>query len=506
MECFNNQSIEDPKALLSLVQSQHQTLLHQSERIEELESQLAWFKRQIFGQKSERYVNPNQVDMFADLLTKEEPLPEEKTEQITTVRRKPKRNPLPKTLARERIELDVQEKDKACPCCKEPRRRIGETITEELAFQPAKFWVREYIRAKYACPHCEEGGVVTAPAPVRPIPKGIFGHEVLAHLLVSKYEDHLPLHRQLKIFRRQNIELSESTVNDGVLQSAQLLAPLTDVLKTQLLCAQRIFTDDTPVTLKSNAPNESHQSRLWVYIRQGEEDPPVTLFHFTENRSRAGPQNILGEFEGFLQADAYGGYDALYATQRIVEVGCWSHARRYFDRAGKLHKKSSRAHEALGYIRKLFMIERDIKTLSHQQRFWIRRQRALPVLRAFKTWLDQQHIDVSTKTKFGIAVTYTLNQWEALVEYVNHGLLEISNDTAERAIRPIAVGRKNWMYFGSPRGGHAAAVIFSLMATCKQNSVNPFDWLVYVLKKLPTTNASDYPSLLPFHFKDKFPL
>jgi len=152
------------------------------------------------------------------------------------------------------------------------------------------------------------------------------------------------------------------------------------------------------------------------------------------------------------------------------------------------------------------MIEREIKTLSYQQRFWTRRQRALPVLQAFKAWLDQQHIDVSTKSKFGIAVTYTLNQWEGLVEYVNHGLLEISNNTAERAIRPVAVGRKNWMYFGSVRGGHAAAVVFSLMATCKQNAVNPFDWLAYVLEKLPTTEAADYPALLPFHFKDKFPL
>lgn len=506
MESLEKQRIEDPKAFLSQVHSLHQTILHQSERIEELESQLAWFKRQIFGRKSERIVAPGQVDLFAEQKADEAPLAEDEIEQITYARRKPKRNPLPKTLARERIELDVQEKDKVCPCCDGTRRRIGEAITEELAFQPAKFWVRQYIRLKYACSQCEEGGVVTAPVPPRPIPKGIFGPEVLAHLLVNKYEDHLPLHRQLKIFRRQGIELSESTVNNGVLQSAKLLTPLTEALKTHILGAKRIFTDDTPVTLKSNAPNESRQARLWVYIRQGEEGPPATLFDFTENRSRAGPQSVLCGFEGYLQADAYGGYDALYATGRIVEVGCWSHARRYFDKAAKLHKKSARAHQALGYIRKLFMIEREIKTLSQAQRFWTRRQRALPVLRTFKDWLDQQHIDVSTKSTFGVAVTYTLNQWDALVEYVNHGMLEISNNTAENAIRPIAVGRKNWMYFGSPRGGHAAAVIFSLMATCKQNSVNPFDWLAYVLEQLPTTNTADYPALLPFHFKDKFPL
>jgi len=329
MECPEKQRFEDPEALLSLVQSQHQTLVHQSERIEELESQLAWLKRQIFGRKSERFVAPDQTDLFAEETADEAPLAEDEIEQITYARHKPKRNPLPKTLARERIEWDMEEKDKVCPCCDGTRRRIGEAITEELAFQPAKFWVREYIRPKYACPQCEEGGVVTAPAPLRPIPKGIFGPEVLAHLLVSKYEDHLPLHRQLKIFHRHGIELSESTVNDGVLQSAQLLTPLTEALKTQLLDADRIFTDDTPVTLKSNTPDESRQARLWVYIRQGEEGPPATLFDFTENRSREGPQSVLCGFEGYLQADAYSGQAA--QKDRACASGTGLHPPAVYD-------------------------------------------------------------------------------------------------------------------------------------------------------------------------------
>lgn len=340
----------------------------------------------------------------------------------------------------------------------------------------------------------------------RPIPKGLFGPEVLAHLLVSKFEDHLPLHRQLKMFLRHGMAFSESTVNDGVLQSAEYLKRLVNPLKARVLGGSRIFTDDTPVTLKSNAPNESQKARLWVYIRQGEEGPSATVFDFTEDRSRDGPWAILNGFEGYLQADAYGGYDGLYARGQITEVGCWSHARRYFEQAARLHKKSGRVHVALDTIRQLFAIEREIKTHSPTERFWNRRERALPVLGTFKTWLDQQYAEVSAKSKFGVAVSYTLNQWQALVEYVNHGMLEISNNIAENAIRPVAVGRKNWLHFGSVRGGKAAAVVFSFTATCKQNGVNPYEWLAYVLGKLPTTDPVDYPSLLPFHFKDQFPL
>ncbi len=514
------QTDNNPQALLSLIDSQQQTLTaqrqriqtqhleiqSQSERIEQLEQQLDWFKRQVFGRKSERIVLPGQGELFEEAALEGLPPGQEATEQLSYERRKPKRNPLPKDLPRERIELDVSDAEKVCPCCAGERRRIDEETTEELAFEPAKFWVREYVRFKYACARCEEGGVVIAPMIARPIPKGLFGPEVLAHLLVNKFEDHLPLHRQLKIFDRHGIELSESTVNDAVLQSAQVLSPLTEALKAIVLGAKRLFTDDTPVTLKSNRRGESHQARFWVYVRQGEDEPPATVFDFTTDRSRDGPVGFLAGFEGYLQADAYAGYDSLYAEGKIVEVGCWAHARRYFEKAAKLHKRSGRAHVALSHIRALFMIERELKDLSEAQRFWCRRQRVLPRLREFKDWLDEQRAAVSTKSAFGEAVTYTLNQWDALVEYLNHGMLEISNNIAENAIRPLAVGRKNWLHIGSERSGEAAAIIFSLMATCKQNGVNPWQWLAHVLEKLPTTAEADYPALLPFHFKDEFSL
>ena len=190
----------------------------------------------------------------------------------------------------------------------------------------------------------------------------------------------------------------------------------------------------------------------------------------------------------------------------ITEVACWAHARRYFEKAASLHKKSGRAHVALGYIRKLFLIERELKERSEEKRFWTRRSQALPVLREFKTWLDSQHIEVSTKSAFGEAVTYTLNQWDALVEYVNHGMLEMSNATAENALRPVAVGRSNWLFFGAERGGRTAAVVMGLIATCKQNGVNPWQWLAHVLEQLPKTDELGLHSLLPFHFKDEFSL
>lgn len=506
MESLKNQTDNTHQALLSQIHSQHLEIQSQAERIEELEQQLEWLKRQVFGRKSERMVLPGQAELFAAEDFEESPPPPPELETISYERQKPKRQTLPKDLPRERIELDVADTEKVCPCCDHQRRRIGEEITEELALQPAKFWVRAYIRPKYACPTCEEGGVVTAPAPARIIPKGLFGPEVLAQLQVSKYEDHIPLHRQLKIFRRKGVVLSESTVNAAVLHSAEKLHPLVDLLKPHVVAGERLFTDDTPIVLKGNTAGERRQARLWVYIRQGEEAPAATFFEFTPSRSRDGPLGVLGDFQGYLQADAYPGYDGLYASGRVVEVACWDHCRRYFEKAAKLHKKSGRAHVALTYIRKLYLIEREIKDKSPEDRFWARRRQSLPVLRAFKHWLDPQVGEVSTKSLFGEALTYVLNQWQALVEYVNHGLLEISNATAENALRPVAVSRKNWLFAGSERGGHTAAILFSLMATCKQNRVNPWQWLTHVFEVLPTTEPADYPKLLPFHFTERFPL
>jgi transposase len=500
MECLVKQDPNDPRALLSLIHSQ-------AERIEELEQQLAWFKRQIFGQKSERVTGaPGQSELFTATTGEAPPAPPAATETITYERRRPKRGPLPRDLPRERIELDVEATDKVCPCCHGERRRIGEERTEELRFAPARFWVREYVRPKYACPRCEEGGVVIAAAPRRLIPKSLFGPDVLAHLLLSKYEDHLPLHRQLKIFARHGVTLCESTVNQAVLACAERLSPLVDLLKAQILTSGRIFTDDTPIILKGNRPGERLQARLWVYIGRGETAPPGSVFEFTTDRRGERPYRFLEGFQGYLQADAYSGYDALYASALVVEVACWDHARRYFEKAAKLHKKSGRAHVALTYIRALYRLERTIKDESPEERFWARRREALPILRQFKDWLEQQAASVSTKSLFGAALTYTINQWQALVEYTNHGMLEISNATAENAIRPVALSRKNWLFVGSERGGHTAAVLFSLLATCRQNGVNPWHWLAHVLEHLPASAEADYPSLLPFHFTERFPL
>jgi transposase len=498
MECLVKQDPNDPQALLALLHSQ-------AERIEELEQQLAWLKRQVFGQKSERVVGvPGQGELFSEAQGNPQPAPASET--ITYERRRPKRGPLPRELPRERIVLDVAEADTVCPCCHGERRRIGEERTEELRFAPARFWVREYIRPKYACPRCEEGGVVIAPAPARVLPKGLFGPDVLAHLLVSKYADHLPLHRQLTIFARHGVRLSESTVNQAVLACAERLRPLVDLLKVHILASGHVFSDDTPIVLKGNREGERVQARLWVYIGGGETGPPASVFEFTPDRRGEHPQGFLAGFQGYLQADAYSGYDPLYASALVVEVACWDHARRYFEKAAKLHKKSGRAHVALTYIRTLYRLERQIKDLSPEERFWARRREALPVLRQFKDWLEAQAPSVSTKSLFGEALTYTLNQWQALVEYTNHGLLEISNATAENAIRPVAVSRKNWLFVGSERGGHTAAVLFSLLATCRQNRVNPSQWLTHVLEQLPVTAEVDYPSLLPFHFTERFPL
>jgi transposase len=495
-----------PETLRPLFDSQQRTILSQSERIDELEQQLAWLKRHVFGRKTERVILPGQGELFETEVQADSPDVEPATQSITYERNKPVRQALPANLPRERIELDVEPQARHCPCCGGERHRFGEDVTEELHCQPARLWVREYVRAKYACKTCEEGGVAIAKAPVRLIPKSLFGPSVQAKLLIGKYEDHLPLHRQLKIFRREGVSLGESTVNDTVLRVSKALDGLMDGLRAHVFKAERIFTDDTPIVLKGNHPDSRETARLWVYVRQGEDEPPATVFDFTTDRTREGPADWLRDYQGYLQADGYPGYDRLYASGHITEVACWDHARRYFEKAAKLHKKSGRAHQALAYIQKLYIAERELKELSQSQRFFARREVSLPVLRDFRQWLERQHDAVSVKSAFGAAVTYTLNQWQALVEYTNHGLLNISNATAENAIRPVAVGRKNWLHLGSKRGGHTAATMFSLMATCKQNQVNPWSWLTHVLTVLPTTPKDKHLSLLPFHFREQFPL
>jgi transposase len=351
-----------------------------------------------------------------------------------------------------------------------------------------------------ALPPLPPGVVIAAAKPIMPIAKGLPGPGLLAHLIVSKYVDHLPLHRLQRVYERQGLLLPRSTTCDWLAACSQLLRPLYDVLVAQVLQSRVIHTDDTPVKMQE----PSHQlstARLWVYL--GDDAHRYHVFDFTVNRKRDGPHTFLANYAGYLQADAFSGYDGLYLPQasggvaRIHEVACHAHARRKFYEARG--SDALRAHQALGYYRQLYALERSATTnhFDEEQRRQMRQDFAVPILNQFKNWLDSERVEVLPKSPLGQAIQYALNQWTALVRYTEAGFLAIDNNVAEREMKKIAIGRKNWLFVGSPKGGQTAAVLLSFTATCQRLGVEPWAYLQNVLRRLPTTPPTQLTDLLP---------
>jgi transposase len=362
-----------------------------------------------------------------------EPSVEPVTEIITYTRTKHKsrngcRN-LPDNLPRERIEYDLTEEQKNCSCGGK-LHPIGEDILEQLEYIPATMKVLQHIKLKYACRSCEK--ILTATMPEQPIAKGFVGPNLLAHVIVSKYEDYLPLYRQERIFARHSLELSRSTLCDWILQAADLLAPLREKLEQKILMSPKIHTDDSPILVQvdngKNIQNEKNikTGRLWVYIGCGGVDPPTVVYRYSPNRNSEWPFQFLRSYRGYLQADAYSGYDCLYTTNDIIEVGCFAHARRKFVEIAKNTKTLTRAHQALGYIKKLYEIETEAKDLSNEERKNIRQVKARPILDEFKKWLDVQINELPEQTPMYKAAAYSVNAWVALNRYLENGILEIT--------------------------------------------------------------------------------
>lgn len=481
------------------VPSCHEVIRALGAQVEDYRGRLDSVLRRLYGPRSERF-NPDLPTLF-DLGEAEAGADPVEAEPGPAPQPHPRnghgRRKLPKDLRRQRVEHDLPAEAKTCAACGCAKERIGEEVSEHLDFEPASVFVVEHVRFKYACKHCEEG-VVTAEKPAQPIDKGLPGPGLLAHVIVSKYADHLPLHRQEGILSRHGIDLSRSTLCDWAMAGAELLEPIVEAMKAEVLKSYVIHGDDTPVQAQtSGKPGRTHRSFLWTYV--GDEDHPYTLYHFTWTRHSQGPMAFLRDFRGYFQADAFPGYEELYRTGRIVEVGCWAHGRRKFDEA--LSTSPVYANQGILKIQGLYRVEGLLGGAPLEERLAVRLQSARPILEDLRDWLTRLGDHVLPKSPIGQAAAYTLGNWDALNRYVCDPRLDIDNNAAERALRSIAVGRKNYLFLGSPRGGRAAATLYSLIESAKRHKLDPFAYLRDLLRRVSTHPQKDIAQLLPDRWK-----
>jgi transposase len=498
--------------------------------IEGLQHQLKNLLRRAYGRSSEK-LDPNQLALFekmlAELANAVPPAlaPESAATQVTPPAKTNGhgRRQLPPELERRPVVIDLPEDQKPCPCCQAMRDHMGDEITEKLDFEPARVFVRQEIRYKYVCRACEasaaEAGpqIVIADKPLSPIEKGLAAPGLLAHLIISKYGDHLPLYRLERILERHHIDLARSTMCDWMRECAEVLKPLYNLMVKEVLASRIIHTDDTPVdVLDREYPGTTKTGRFWVYL--GDKDHPQIVFTYTPSRSRNGPMEFLKGWgkdrKVYLQADAYGGYDGIYlgeAGGHVIEVACFAHCRRKCYDARESDAATST--QALAYIRLLYDVEDQAKEQFESQapgsdarplsaiRLALRQELSVPRLGQFHAWLKSQQAahggPVLPKSPMGQAITYALNQWDALCVFTTDGDLDIDNNASENALRRVALSRKNWLFCGSDNGGHTAAVLFSFIAVCQRHKVNAFDYLRDVLSRIAAHPMHRLAELLP---------
>ena len=454
--------------------------------------QLAWYKRWVHGRRRERIVEGEGQQHLFDLTPPsdvESPSAaggNEPREEIAGHTRRRRRRELDLSrLPHHRHEHDLPAEQKTCSCCGRAKDRIGEDVTTILEYEPAKLEVHEHVRPKFACRYCKDG-VSSPPPPPRPIARGIAGPGLIAQIVVSKFGDHLPLYRLEDIFVRHGIHFSRTTLCDWVAAAADLLKPLYELQRQSVLQSDVMWTDDTPVKVMAGGEKGTRQGRFWTYV--GDDQHPYSVYDFTMSRSRDGPQSFLQDFRGYLHADAYSGYDAIYlgSGDAIVEVACWAHARRkFFDAKGNYPRQ---AHQVLEWIRQLYDVEDRARELSADARCALRRAESEPVLDKLEAYLKQLEGSVLPKTAFAKAVSYARNQWDALRRYTEDGRLTIDNNVSERTLRHQAIGRKNWLFLGSATAGPRAAVLHTILAGAKRHRIEPFS---YIRELLLRQHAAD---------------
>lgn len=485
---------DDPALLKGLIASMASELTSRDVLIAKLQHQLSGLRRQQFGSRSESL---EQLE-----LTLEEEEIARAAEAPATPKaetRQPKRRPLPESLPRNEIVLTPGD---ACSDCGGKLRQLGEDVTEELEYVPGRFVVNRIARPRMACKCCEK--IAQAPLPSRPIERGRPGPGLLAHVLVNKYADHLPLYRQSQIFERDGIDLERSTLADWVGRSTALLEPLAEAIGRHVLGGQAIFADDTPVKMQAPGTGKTQTARVWAYVRDERpwagDAPPAALYRFTIDRKGSRPAGHLKDFTGWMHADGYAGFENLYQFGGITEVACMAHVRRKFVDVHKA-QGSAIAEDAIRRIASLYAIEVEVRGSPPDERAALRQAKAKPILDDLETWLASQLSRVSGKTPLAQAIRYGLTRIKRLRPYLTHGFLEIDNNIAERSMRGIAIGRKNWLFAGSERGGKSAAIAYTLIETAKLNGVDAQAWLTDVLARIADHKIKRIDELLPWNWR-----
>jgi transposase len=470
-------------------------------RIDELEKQLRRRNRRLFGQQSAK-VSANTLTgtgkaVYDDSVSLLEA--EQNNLQLVPEQHKPAgggRN-APKQASTERtIKHTVTDPlELACPCCGDLRKQIGFEISHQLDVLKAVFEKVKHMQFKYACPKCQ-GEILTAPKPYQPIAKGYAAPGLLAHVAVSKFVWHLPLYRQEKIYLAQSVSIARSTMSRWLKEEADLLELVVKRMQKLMLQSRVIQSDDTSMPVIKKGLGKTHKGYIWIY--RGDENFPYVVYDFTEARNQNQPARVLAGYKGVLQTDGTNIYDKV-TTNGAEQAGCMSHAFRYFEDARD--SAPEEADYALAHMKGLFNIERVAAALTEEERKDLRQRLAKPKLAALKTWLDEQSPTVLPKSALGEAVTYCLNQWDALCYYANTGNVEMHNNQSENGLRPVVLGRRNWMFAGSVEGGRTAATLMSIVHTCRRLDIDPFDYLKDVLARIPSTATSDIDQFLPDKWK-----
>ena len=498
---------DDAQALKRIITAMAQDAVAAQAEIAKLRFQLARYRRAEYGRSSEKLAREtDQLELAIEALETDQaerlaaasPVVAAVIEAAREAR-KPARRPLPDHLPREEI---VHEAPCACPACGGALRRIADEVTETLDYVLGRFKVIRHVRAKLSCRACDT--VVASPAPDHPIARGRAGASLLAHIVVSKYDDHLPLYRQAEIFARDGVNLETSTLSGWVGSTAVALAPLVDALAADILASDTLHVDDTPVPVLAPGMGKTETGRLWTYVRDERpfagNRPPAALFFYSPDRKGEHPRVHLKDFRGVIHVDGYAGFNELFADGKIVEAGCWAHVRRkFFD----VHAATGSpiAKEALDRIGHLYGVEETIKGMAPDDRRRGRQRRSKPIAEALAAWADETSRRLSRKSELAAAFRYMRSRWTALVRCFEDGRLALDNNPAERALRCVAIGRKNYLFAGSDAGGRRAAAMYSLIETAKLNRRDPQAYLADLLARIADHPAKRIAELLPWNWK-----
>lgn len=482
----------------------YKSLYEQSQfEIIQLKQQLAQLQKMIFGSRHERFIpsdtNPSQLSLDIPVQAVA-PGTITSTKQVSYTRHTvaieskplvhPGRMKLPESLRREEILIEPAIDITDC-------KKIGEEITEVLEYEPGQLYVKQYKRPKYAKP--DNSGVVIAELPSRPLPKAMAGEGLLSQIIIDKYIDHLPLHRQMQRFERSGVKLAYSTLTDWVSGTCRLIEPLFEALKKEALQCAYLHADETPVkVIDKGKKGETHRGYYWVYQNSIDK---LVLFDYQESRGREGPVEILKDFKGYLQTDGYVAYDVFAKRQGITLIHCMAHARRMFNEA--LDNDEARASHALQEIQKLYAIERNCResSMGFEEIKAVRQAESVPILAALGQWMKEQYIHTLPKSAIGKALAYSIERWERLSLYAEDGMLNIDNNPVENSIRPVALGRKNYLFAGSHQAARRSGMLYSLLGTCKMHGIEPYSWLKDVLHQIADHPVNQIQNLLPHRYK-----